>query len=470
MSHFDTIRRLSGLLCLLLAVGFTGAAKAQDAYDMQNAGPLHLLGQGDLVRIEFTALSSDDLDIEFFEWDAIGTQWVSITIENNVHIPDGHFNGGGAGAIFFYPSGNFQWEFHLGTQGHDSISYHSSDGGVIAIGLGGSDNIQMTNCTIPTLLIGGDGADYIEGGSDRDNMYGGYPTMSFTSYGTNELHGMDGDDWIFADDGGDYIAGHDGSDYLIGGLGDDTIYAHTGLNTGTDSNYIEGRNGDDIIFAGGGGDTIYGDDIADSAHVGDDEIYGGDGGDTIYGGPGKDLIVAGDGINVIWGDSNMAVDYWNNNNDAGGASDDIWCGDGGNLVYGGLGDDLIVGGADDDELHGGDGNDAIFSGNAGFANEIYGDSGDNLMVANSTSGGVATYVYSAAAGYDSIVVSNGQDNDVIDAAGGQSDIWRDTYDTLNNPGTHPTHEQNGGLPGWHDPDPVTMAYNYWNNVLSIGRN
>ena len=476
MKRYGTLGKAGGLLCLLLvALGFAGAAKGQDAYDMQNAGPIYLLGQNDLIRVVFTANAADEVDIAISEFDSVTPQWVAVTTFNNMVFTDEHFYGGGSGPILFSPSSNDLWELHLGTQGSDSIGYYGADGGVIAIGLGDSDTIQMYGCTVPTLLMGGDGADYIQGGSARDFIYGGYggggnPTISFTGYGDNELHGMEGDDVIYADNGGDYVAGHDGDDYLLGGTGIDTIYGNAGHNTGTGSNHIEGRDGRDFLFAGPDGDVIYGDHSDDDQATGDDEIYGGDGDDDIYGGAGKDFIEGGDGNDWIWGDNNMNKDPWaSHGNDIGGASDDIWLGGGGGFVFGGLGDDLIIGSTGSYTYIAGEGNDAMFAGTNG-TNTMFSTDGDNLMVGMSGSATWWTFFYCEGSGKDFMINLDTHENAHYNFDSKDADVWYDHPSEL-------TWFYNRGAgtdfstqpPNWYSTNPVTTANAFWNSVLGTGR-
>ena len=101
---------------------------------------------------------------------------------------------------------------------------------------------------------------------------------------------------------------------------------------------IRGTNADDFLRGTEGADTIYG-------LLGEDDINGYGGNDTIYGGTGNDFIDGGAGKDTLKGDD---------------GSDNIFSSfDGKNdLVYGGRGSDLI---------------------NAGFADKVYGEAGNDQI-------------------------------------------------------------------------------------------
>jgi Ca2+-binding RTX toxin-like protein len=202
-------------------------------------------------------------------------------------------------------------------------------GGTVKIfGGGGNDTITVTN-TVPfsMQLFGGDGNDYIAGGSRPDMLDGGAGT--------------------------DRLLGGGGSDLLIGGPGNDRPY---------------GGVGNDIIFGDGmfvdDGDPQYTiDDVQDAVDefdevVGGDDIMGGDAGnDLLFGGLGNDRANGGTGNDQLFGD------------------------DGNDTMYGDAGHDLLVGGFGSDRLYGRDGNDVLNGGED--ADILLGGNGADLLMGDS---------------------------------------------------------------------------------------
>ena len=139
---------------------------------------------------------------------------------------------------------------------------------------------------------------------------------------------------------------------VIGSAGKDNIFATNAAST---------------IHGGGGNDVIYGDSLAGSVtsilfdrfgdliHLaqdvntagGNDELYGGDGNDIIVGLGGDDEIYGGDGNDKLSGDH------------------------GNDEIYGGIGADTIIGGRGNDIIDGGDGADIL-----------YGNGGDDMFISS----------------------------------------------------------------------------------------
>lgn len=138
---------------------------------------------------------------------------------------------------------------------------------------------------------------------------------------------------IHGTNGPDVIVTGGGPDVVFGGNGDDVIC------TGGGPDVIQGGNGSDRIFAGGGPDEVYGGN-------GDDVMYAGGGPDRVHGGPGNDVIEGEPGRDVL---------------------------------FGGAGDDVIFAGAGPDQVFGEAGNDQL-TGGLEPRDEMYGGSGDNILV------------------------------------------------------------------------------------------
>jgi len=114
-------------------------------------------------------------------------------------------------------------------------------------------------------LVGTDGDDVLV---DNSNL--------------NEIHGLDGNDFILAGNGNDFVYGDGGNDTIYGGKGDDAIAG----GTGSDRIYAEAGNdvvliddGSDFVDLGTGND-LAAIDLRDSAVI-DATIVGGKGEDTV---------------------------------------------------------------------------------------------------------------------------------------------------------------------------------------------
>ncbi len=88
-------------------------------------------------------------------------------------------------------------------------------------------------------MLGGDGADTLDGGADNDSLSGGEGNDSLLGGAGNDmLDGGVGNDILLGGDGMDTLVGGGGADYLDGGSGRDTLFGGIG----------------DTVFGGGTGD------------------------------------------------------------------------------------------------------------------------------------------------------------------------------------------------------------------------
>ncbi|WP_456412667.1 M91 family zinc metallopeptidase [Thiolapillus sp.] len=144
----------------------------------------------------------------------------------------------------------------------------------------GNDTIWVDrDVTVRLRLEGGDGNDFIRGGSGDDVIQGGK--------GNDRLHGGGGDDYINGSMGRDIIYGDAGNDVIYGGRGDDLLFGNAG------NDYLEGSAGADLIFGNDGNDLI-------SGGTGNDRLYGSYGDDVLYAGEGKDRLSPGAGGNKLF--------------------------------------------------------------------------------------------------------------------------------------------------------------------------
>ncbi|TXT28944.1 MAG: Ca2+-binding protein RTX toxin, partial [Planctomycetota bacterium] len=228
-------------------------------------------------------------------------------------------------------------------------------------------------------LVGGDGADTINGQAGDDTLIGGDGGDSILGgVGIDNISSGDGDDSVTGDDGDDIISAGNGQDTVTGGNGNDSINGFNGQdllsgNAGNDT--LNGDGGTDTVDGGDDGDVIFGGELDDNllGGNGDDTIDGQGGNDNIQGEAGSDIIEGGGGNDLI--DGGLENDTINGNlgNDSitggdgddslqGGVGDDSMDGGFGNdRILGYTGDDTLTGGGDSDYLDGGDGNDSVAS-------------------------------------------------------------------------------------------------------------
>jgi Ca2+-binding RTX toxin-like protein len=160
------------------------------------------------------------------------------------------------------------------------------------------------------------------------------------------IHGMGGDDLIYAG------LGHD---TIHGGNGNDTIAAYTQTNSsvrgwGYDT-VLGGGNNDTLYFANTTNDVVlYGDDKTNNVNAGNDKIYSGSGHDYLVGGAGNDEIWGGAGNDQIWGDTVAFIQGGRDNLYGGAGQDTIHGGGGNDWIVGGTGKDILTGSANTDSF------------------------------------------------------------------------------------------------------------------------
>lgn len=219
-----------------------------------------------------------------------------------------------------------------GGDGRDSLDASATSLPVFAFGDAGNDT-----------LIGGRGADSLQGGADDDMLTG--------NSGADDLHGGDGIDAIDGGSGRDFAAGDDGDDVIRGGADQDTLEGNDG------EDIIHGDGGDDCIRGGDGNDELFGDAGNDLMNGGNDDdlLDGGADNDGLSGFAGNDRLRGGTGADILVG---------------GAGEDDLDGGSGRDICLGGDDDDIVRGGADRDTLAGGSGAGTVPAAGDSFPDDI----------------------------------------------------------------------------------------------------
>lgn len=344
-------------------------------------------------------------------------------------------------------------DFIFGSDGSRDTFLHNYEDKDVLNGEGGDDTISGR--WGDDLIFGGSGNDRLDGDAGTDFIWGGEDDDLINGgKGEDNLNGAEGDDIIYGHQGGpdnpddpswlhedtDWIFGGDGNDKIFGGFGNDLIYGDSSflfiigdindnlppnLSSGVDKIYgedgddtiygerdddnLSGGNGDDTIFGGVGNDSITGDGGKDTLHggSGDDWMSGGLGYDGFFGGSGVDTVdftyanfdwvidltiefassseftapsgqhgeamssienvFLGDGLDIVFGSD---------------VANEIWGGGGNDILQGNRGADTLVGGAGNDEIAGGRGNDLLDPG-----------SGDDIAVDGGRGRDTVTYAW-----------------------------------------------------------------------------
>lgn len=210
------------------------------------------------------------------------------------------------------------------------------------IGGGGADRIEGT--PLRDLIVGGNGPDRARGGVGNDRLRGGRGNdRLFGGPGKDRLNGGPGRDKLYGQAGKDILHGATGNDRAYGSAGNDRLYGGRGkdlLDGGAGHDRLSGGAGQDRLYGAAGNDRLYG-------GASRDYLDGGEGKDRLSGGAAGDLLTAGGGNDVASG---------------GAGNDRIAAGTGVDRVYGGAGNDLLdtADGVADKRVEGGPGTDTCF--------------------------------------------------------------------------------------------------------------
>jgi len=227
------------------------------------------------------------------------------------------------------------------------------------IGYGTFTYLRMEQVSILTgsgndTLIGGDGADSLNGGTGgADRLTGGA--------GNDTLAGLGGGSVLDGGDGDDRISGSGFAVTLLGGEGNDTLRLSAG-----GAGVVDGGGGNDTLDVTGATDAVV------LGGTGDDRVVFGRGSYFVIGDLGADTLVV-DWSSLVAGQNATAETFADGGgrllSGGGDATDwdgfervEITTGAGNDTLNGTAGADLLVGGAGLDQLVGGNGNDTLDGG------------------------------------------------------------------------------------------------------------
>ncbi|MRR50604.1 MAG: DUF4347 domain-containing protein, partial [Rhodocyclaceae bacterium] len=284
--------------------------------------------------------------------------------------------------------------------------------------IGSGYNDELTGNDEDNILIGGLGADRMDGGGGIDTVSYQNATQGVgvnlvtptansgeaagdTFVAIENLIGSAFNDTLTGDSGSNVIDGGTGNDSIYGGVGDDTLLG----GTGTDGLY--GEAGDDLLVGGAGADVLNGGagtNTASYRNAADGNLTGDNTGITV------NMNNASANTREAFGDSFVGIQ-----NIEGSAGDDILIGSnagvtlyglaGNDRLTGGTGNDLLYGGSGDDILEGGRGDDTLNGGEG--ADRLYGNLQSSLENESTAVGGVDTASYASDDASEGVVVDLG---------------------------------------------------------------
>lgn len=153
---------------------------------------------------------------------------------------------------------------------HNTVYSRSAFDRIQLEGLGSNDELVVAqNVTLPFVLLGGFGSDFLRGGAGNDTLLG--------NQGNDRLEGGPGNDLLQGGQNDDTIFGQEGNDSIYGLLGNDFLSGNSG------NDFIAGGEGNDVLRGDAGRDSLFGENGSDIIDTGSDDD------DTPYGGPGRDV-------------------------------------------------------------------------------------------------------------------------------------------------------------------------------------
>ncbi|MDD5049138.1 MAG: hypothetical protein PHH09_09440, partial [Methanoregulaceae archaeon] len=300
---------------------------------------------------------------------------------------------------------NITWEQETGdSTGWDELA------GIEGL-IGSAYNDELAGNEEDNILIGGAGADKLDGDAGND-------TVSYENASSGVTADLSGVITNTGDAAGDSFIGIES---LTGSSSPDVLYGDGNNNIlagGAGIDELYGREGDDILRGEAGDDTLDG-------GAGDDVLIGGAGEDDLYGGEGSDTASYRDAADGNLGDDTTGITINMTNSAAntreavgdtftsiqnieGSAGDDILIADNtGAKLYGLAGDDRLTGGTGNDELLGGSGDDIL---EGGLGDDIlYGEDGADKLYGNmensTEAGGIDTASYESENATEGVTVN-----------------------------------------------------------------
>lgn len=236
---------------------------------------------------------------------------------------------------------------------------------------------SLTGGEYPENLVGGPGADTIDGagGSDELTFVGtaGADMIDATDGAGTLTAGTDTDAYISVERF--LLLGGPGNDTLSGGSLDDMLEGGDGTNTlngegGADRVFFTGTQNRDVLVGTPPNGTLTAGLATDNyssietfslvGSGGDDDLTGGAGNDSLFGGSGNDKLIGGGGNDLLSGETPTDFLPSDDQLDGGAGADTLLPGYGTDSVLGGAGDDVIstdLEGVENDSWDGQEGSD-----------------------------------------------------------------------------------------------------------------
>jgi Ca2+-binding RTX toxin-like protein len=345
-----------------------------------------------------------------------------------------------SGTIYNTPAATLTY-LYVGTNGgNDTVNatavtstYFSALTGVYVYAGSGNDTVYATNFN--DTVVGDEGDDFIFGYAGNDYLYG--------NNGSDYLEGDDGNDYLYNGGGYDYMTGDAGDDQLYG-TGNATAYGGTGddyFNNTFSSDWVYAESGLDYVDAGAGNRQVLiglSDATADSLTLSTALV-----GSTRVVSRGAVPILFGTGFYAPANTLNLIYVYAGNGNDSlnlsavnstyftatpavqidAGAGLDTVTGSGfADWIYGGTGDDVLYGNSGNDSIYGADGYDYLTGDDGndsldGGAHDdtAYGGPGNDFVGGNTGN----DYLYGDD---DNDTVSGGDGNDYLYGGNGNDSL------------------------------------------------
>jgi hypothetical protein len=128
----------------------------------------------------------------------------------------------------------------------------------IEVDMGGGGGSLVSDASVPTIVVTGDGNNTVETGPANDTIFAGPGNDTIKGgAGDDVINGGEGDNVMFGQAGNDTIRGGSGNSFLLGGDDDDSLIS-TNRN-----DVLDGGDGYDrlLLHAGGPSTVLHGEDV-----------------------------------------------------------------------------------------------------------------------------------------------------------------------------------------------------------------